>query len=77
MAVVTTLLKAIKGSLKIKKGKIIIDGKDITNMPESKRSAFIAKIEQDPKKRNNRINDNRGKHADRVFTWYKKKFGIL
>lgn len=45
----TTLLKAIKGSLKIKKGKIIIDGKDITNMPESKRSAFIAKIEQDPK----------------------------
>lgn len=44
----TTLLNLVCGSLKADSGSIVIDGVDVTNMPEYKRAAFIGRVYQNP-----------------------------
>lgn len=44
----STLLNAIAGVWKPDEGSIIIDGTDITNMPEFKRAKFLGRVFQDP-----------------------------
>lgn len=44
----STMLNAIAGTFKIDSGSIILDGKDITNLPEHKRAAFLGRVFQDP-----------------------------
>ncbi|WP_027399065.1 ABC transporter ATP-binding protein [Anaerovorax odorimutans] len=46
----STLLNCISGVFPIDKGKIILDGKNITRQPEFKRSKFIGRVFQDPLK---------------------------
>jgi putative ABC transport system ATP-binding protein len=43
----STLLKAISGSVPIKDGHIILDGKDITRLNEHKRAKYISQVFQD------------------------------
>ena len=44
----TTLLNIISGAEKTTSGKIIIDGIDVTSLPEHKRSKWIARVFQNP-----------------------------
>ena len=44
----STLLNVISGALTPTKGKILLDGIDITNMPEHKRAKMIGRLFQDP-----------------------------
>ena len=44
----STTLNAIAGVFPIDKGKIIIDGEDITKEPEHKRAKYIGRVFQDP-----------------------------
>lgn len=44
----STMLNAIAGVFPIDSGKIILDGTDITNLPEHKRASFIGRVFQDP-----------------------------
>ena len=44
----TTLLNLICGSLMPDGGSILLDGRDITKLPEYKRSAYIGRVFQDP-----------------------------
>ncbi len=44
----STLLNAIAGVWKPDSGEVIIDGVDVTNMPEHKRARFIGRVFQDP-----------------------------
>lgn len=44
----STLLNAICGAWKIDSGKIVIDGIDISLMPEHKRAKFLGRVFQDP-----------------------------
>lgn len=46
----STLLNAIAGTWLVDKGKILLDGKDITKMPEYKRAAYLGRVFQDPMK---------------------------
>ena len=46
----STTLNAIAGAFPIDSGSIVIDGTDITKMPEYKRAAFIGRVFQDPMK---------------------------
>ena len=46
----STLFNAIAGSFVVDNGSIILDGKDITNQPDYKRSKFIGRMFQDPLK---------------------------
>lgn len=46
----STLLNAISGTWLVDKGKIILDGEDLTKMPEHKRAAFLGRVFQDPMK---------------------------
>ena len=46
----STLFNAISGSMLCDSGEIILDGKDITYMPEHKRASYIGRIFQDPMK---------------------------
>lgn len=46
----STLLNAIAGTWFVDKGKILLDGVDITKMPEHKRAAFLGRVFQDPMK---------------------------
>lgn len=66
----STALNIICGSLMADSGKILLRGKDITKMPEYKRSEFIARVYQDPAKgscpsfsilENMALADNKGK----------------
>lgn len=43
----STMLNAICGTWKIDSGEIIIDGVDVSNMPEYKRAAFLGRVFQD------------------------------
>lgn len=45
----TTTLNLVCGSLKPESGKIVFGDKDITNLPEYRRAAFIGSVFQDPK----------------------------
>ncbi len=44
----STLLNSISGVLKVDAGSIVIDGVDVTKMPEHKRAKFIGRVFQDP-----------------------------
>lgn len=44
----STLMNAICGTWRLDEGKIIIDGKDVTSMPEHKRAKFLGRVFQDP-----------------------------
>lgn len=44
----TTLLNIISGIFFPNQGKIEIDGKDVTNLPEYKRAPFIGRVFQNP-----------------------------
>ena len=44
----STLFNVISGNLNPSAGKIFLGGKDITKLPEYKRSAFIGRIFQNP-----------------------------
>ena len=44
----STLLNAIAGTWPIDEGKIILDGNDVTALPDYKRAAFIGRVFQDP-----------------------------
>ena len=44
----STMLNAIAGVFPIDKGTIIINGKDITKLPEYKRAKYIGRVFQDP-----------------------------
>ena len=46
----STLMNLISGSLIPESGKIYLDDKDITNLPEHKRAKFIGRVFQDPLK---------------------------
>ena len=44
----STLLNAIAGVWLVDGGQILIDGKDVTKLPEFKRAAFLGRVFQDP-----------------------------
>lgn len=44
----STLMNAIAGVWPIDEGSVVIDGTDITRLPEHKRAAFIGRVFQDP-----------------------------
>lgn len=44
----STMLNAIAGVWPIDEGSILIDGKDVTKLPEHKRAAFLGRVFQDP-----------------------------
>ena len=44
----STLLNAISGVWPVDEGHIIIDGKDVTKLPEYRRAAFLGRVFQDP-----------------------------
>ena len=44
----STLLNAIAGVWPVDEGHILIDGVDVTALPEYKRAAFIGRVFQDP-----------------------------
>lgn len=44
----STMLNATAGTFFVDSGKVIIDGVDVTNLPEHKRAALIGRVFQDP-----------------------------
>ncbi|MDD6276146.1 MAG: ABC transporter ATP-binding protein [Clostridia bacterium] len=44
----STMLNAVAGVWKPDEGSIVIDGVDVTNMPEHKRAKFLGRVFQDP-----------------------------
>lgn len=44
----STLLNSIAGAFLTDRGRIVIDGEDVTRMPEHKRAKFIGRVFQDP-----------------------------
>ena len=44
----STLFNAIAGSFTVDSGSILLDGRNITNLPDYKRSKFIGRLFQDP-----------------------------
>lgn len=44
----STMLNMISGVFPLDSGKILIDGKDISNLPEYKRAAYLGRVFQDP-----------------------------
>ncbi len=44
----TSMLNIICGSIGVDSGSLLIDGRDITNMPEHKRARFIGRVYQNP-----------------------------
>ncbi len=44
----STVLNAIAGVWPIDSGQILIDGKDVTKLPEHKRAAYLGRVFQDP-----------------------------
>ncbi|MCQ2386221.1 MAG: ATP-binding cassette domain-containing protein, partial [Clostridia bacterium] len=44
----STMLNAITGVFPIDEGKVLIDGEDITRLPEYKRAKYIGRVFQDP-----------------------------
>ena len=44
----STMLNAIAGTFPVDSGSIVIDGKDVTRLPEFKRAALLGRVFQDP-----------------------------
>ena len=51
----STMLNAVAGTIQVDTGSIILDGRDITRLPEFKRAAYLGRVFQDP------MADRRGK----------------
>ena len=45
----STMLNVISGAYPVDDGKVIIDGKDVTRLPEHKRAQYIGRVFQDPR----------------------------
>ncbi|MBP8639334.1 MAG: ATP-binding cassette domain-containing protein [Oscillospiraceae bacterium] len=89
----TTLLNLICGSLIPDGGAILLDGRDITKMPEYKRSAYIGRVFQDPSMgacpgltilENMALADNKGKSysltpgvSKKRIDYYKQQLELL
>ena len=89
----STLLNSISGTYPVDEGQILIDGTNITKMPEYKRAKFIGRVFQDPMvgtaadmwiEENMALADQRGKK--RGLTWaisnadrerYKEQLSVL
>lgn len=72
----STLLNAIAGVWRLDGGSVIVDGQDVTNMPEYKRAKFMGRVFQDPNmgtasdmqiEENLALASRRGKH--RTLKW--------
>ena len=44
----STVLNAVAGTWPVDEGSILIDGVDVTGLPEFKRAAFLGRVFQDP-----------------------------
>ena len=44
----STLMNTVSGAYSVDAGKILIDGKDVTHLPEYKRAKYIGRVFQDP-----------------------------
>ena len=44
----STMMNVISGSIAVDEGQIILDGKDITRLPEHKRAQYLGRVFQDP-----------------------------
>ena len=44
----STMLNCVAGAYTVESGKILIDGTDVTHLPEYKRAKFIGRVFQDP-----------------------------
>ena len=44
----STMLNAVAGVFEVDEGRILIDGEDVTKLPEHKRAKFIGRVFQDP-----------------------------
>ena len=44
----STMLNAVAGTFSVDSGAIVIDGVDVTRLPEHKRAAYIGRVFQDP-----------------------------
>lgn len=44
----STMLNAVSGVFRIDGGSVILDGKDVTSLPEYKRAGFLGRVFQDP-----------------------------
>ena len=44
----STMLNAVAGVFSVDKGSIVIDGADVTRLPEYKRAQFLGRVFQDP-----------------------------
>ena len=44
----STLMNSVSGAYPVDEGKIIIDGVDVTHLPEHKRAKYIGRVFQDP-----------------------------
>ena len=44
----STLLNSVSGALEVDAGQILIDGVDVTHLPEHKRAKYIGRVFQDP-----------------------------
>ena len=44
----STMLNAIAGTFPVDSGSIVIDGKDVTRLPEHKRAVLLGRVFQDP-----------------------------
>lgn len=44
----STLMNSVSGAYSVDEGKILIDGKDVTHLPEYRRAKFIGRVFQDP-----------------------------
>lgn len=78
----STLLNIISGALEPDSGRIILEGKDITRLPEHKKSQYMSRVFQDPTKgtspsmtilENLSLADNKGKCFGLSFGVNKKK----
>jgi len=78
----STLFQSISGAVDIAGGKVILNGEDLTSMPEYKRSRFIGRLFQDPLKgtapsmtieENLSLASQRGKHFSLSLFSHKHK----
>ena len=44
----STMLNAVAGTWPVDEGRIVIDGADVTALPDFKRAAYIGRVFQDP-----------------------------
>lgn len=57
----STMLNAIAGVWPVDSGSVIIDGEDITKLPEHKRAKYLGRVFQDPHERDSCRYGNRRK----------------